>query len=137
MATKEKTAAKSFCLSRTQIKDAKDIKTEKVFVPEWADGNEEAYVLVKSLTAAERGTFEDALVKPESRESGKIVMDMTLYGPKLAVYSMCDDEGNRLFTADDVDMLAGKSAGALGRVVQKAMQLNGIVASAVVDAAKN
>lgn len=124
-------------LSKQQIIEAKDLEMEKVFVPEWADGDPEAYVQVKALTGREKGKFDESLITPESRAPGrKPQLDMTDYGPKLAVVSMCDDDGNRLFTLDDLDVLAGKSAIALQRVVEVAMRINGMKAD-IEDEVKN
>lgn len=129
--------AKGFCLTKQQIVDAKDRPLEKVFVPEWADGNPEAYVMIKSMSAGEKGAFEESLITPASKGTKKPEMDMTEYGPKLALVSMCDDDGNRLFSKEDLSVLAGKGAKAMDRVISKAMEINGIVTSATEKAAKN
>jgi hypothetical protein len=126
-----------FCLNRAQITAADDIQMEKVFVPEWANGDKTAYVMVKSMTAREKGLFDQSMVTEESRGTQKPVMDTTDYGPKMAILSMCDDRGKRLFELKDIDILAGKSALALDRVVKKAMELNGVTAEALKAAEKN
>ena len=42
------------CLKKELILTADDLPMEKVFVPEWADGDPEAYVMVRALTAKEQ-----------------------------------------------------------------------------------
>lgn len=112
------------CLSKKQIIESKDITMEKVFVPEWADGDPEAYVMVKALTGAEQDEFEKSILKNRGGK-GKPQFDLTNYRAKRAAFCMCDDDGNRLFTAADIPDLAGKSGKALQRVLEADRKLNG------------
>lgn len=128
---------KGFCLTKAQIVAAVDLPMEKVFVPEWADGDPEAYVMLKGMTAKEKGLFEDSLVIESTRGTAEQKLDMTIYGPCLAIHSMTDDDGNRLFALEDLPILEGKSALALERVIRKAMVMNGMTKTAVDQAAKN
>lgn len=127
----------AFCLNKNQILEAQDLPMEKVFVPEWADGNPEAYVMVKGLTAAEKASFDDSFIKPETKGTEKPETDMSYYAAKLTICSMCNDDGSRLFTLEDLPCLINKSAKALERVAKKAMDLNGISTAAVDAAIKN
>jgi len=114
------------CLGKKQILEAKDIKMEKVFVPEWADGDPEAYVMVKALTASEQDAFDKTVII-QSSGSQKPKMDMTDYRAKRAAFCMCDDDGNLLFTSSDIPELSKKSSKALQRVLEKDRELNGSV----------
>ena len=113
------------CLKKDEILASNDIKMEKVFVPEWADGDPEAYVMVKSLLGSEQDEF-DRLVT-ESIDGEKPKIDMTDYRAKRAVFCLCDDDGNRLFGIEDVSGLSNKSAKALQRIMTVDQKLNGTV----------
>jgi hypothetical protein len=114
------------CLTKVQIFEAKDIKMEKVSVPEWADSDPDAYVMVKALTASEQDSFDKTIILVADGAK-KASTDMTDYRAKRAAFCMCDDEGNRLFTAADIPELSGKSAKALQRVLEADQKLNGNV----------
>lgn len=124
------------CLTREKIAQVNDLSMQKVPVPEWSDGDPEAYVMLKSLTAKEQGMF-DSSIMVVGEDPTKPKVDTVDYGPKLALASMCDDEGNRIFSANDLEILQGKSAKALNRVVKAAMALNGIGEKEILDAEKN
>lgn len=114
------------CLSKDKILASNDIKMEKVFVPEWADGDPEAYVMVKALTSAEQDAF-DATVFKTGSDPRKTKMDLKNYRAKRAAFCMCDDEGNLLFASADIPDLAKKSSKALQRVLDADRKLNGDV----------
>ena len=57
------------CLTKEKILATNDIKMEKVLVPEWADGDPEAYVMVKALTAKEQDEFDKTIM--DARNPGK------------------------------------------------------------------
>jgi hypothetical protein len=105
-------------LSREQILDAKDILIEPVHVPEWG-----GTVYVKGLSRAERDAFETSVI--ETRGTTQI-MHLENARAKLCAMSICDEEGNRLFTEADVKELTKKSAVALNRVFQIAQRLSGL-----------
>jgi len=111
------------CLTKEKILATNDIQMEKVLVPEWADGDQEAYVMVKALTAKEQDDFDKTIM--DARNPGKPIMDMTNYRAKRAAFCMCDDEGNLLFTPGDIPDLAKKSSKALQRVLAVDTKLNG------------
>lgn len=128
------------CLNKKQILEANDLKTEKIFVPEWADGDPDAYVLLRTLTAADREAFENtiySITTPEDGEKPKVTIDNKDHRAKLCAFCMVDDDGNRLFTEADIPDLAGKSASALERVFNAAQTLNGFGATALKEVVKN
>lgn len=113
------------CLTKVQIIDSKDIKMEKVFVPEWADGDLEAYVMVKALSAKEQDEFDKTIIKETKGGTGKPKVDLTNYRAKRAAFCLCDDDGNLLFTPEEIPALAEKSSIALTRVLTVDKRLNG------------
>lgn len=125
------------CLTREQIVAACDLKMEKVFVPEWADDDPEAYVMVKSWTGAERDAFEKSVTLLNVDDPTLSKIDIENYRSKVCLFSICDDQGRLLFGINDLQLLEGKSAKALTRVFTKAQELNGLDAKSMKDVTKN
>lgn len=116
-------------LSKKDILLAKDIKTEKVSVPEWGGD-----VLVRGLTGAERDEFEGSIVQIEGK---KQTMDMGNIRARLCAMSMVDEQGVRIFDEEDVDELGKKSASALQRIFEVTQRLSGLTTEDVENLAKN
>lgn len=94
-------------LSRDDILAADDRVVESVEVPEWG-----GTVYVRSLTREEIRPFTDA--------GDEMAVGM------LVSVTVCDEDGRPLFTDDDVPALEKKSVRALNRVLEKAMEVNGL-----------
>lgn len=116
-------------LTKQQILDAEDIKTETVLVPEW--GGE---VLVRGLSGAERDMFEDRIVKREGKSTRVILKDVRA---KLAALCMVDEDGHRVFSDAEVAALTKKSAAGLQRVWEAARNLSGMTDEDVEELEKN
>ena len=96
-------------LTRDQILNAQDIKTETVDVPEWG-----GTVIVKAMDGLERDRFEMSLSDGAENIRGK-----------MALVTVVDEDGKPMFTAGDLDILGKKSGAALGRVYDVASRLAG------------
>lgn len=113
-------------LSREQILEADDLARELVNVEEWG-----GHVYVRALTGAERDAFEQSLVEERivgrgrQRETTRTV-NMRNARAKLCALTICDEQGERLFTDADVQDLGKKSAAALTRVYEVAARLSGL-----------
>ena len=105
-------------LTFDDIKAAEDIEILPVDVPEWGGA-----VFVKGMTGQERDNWESALVK---RSGKKAAIDLSDVRAKLCALTICDENGNRLFSEKDVKWLTLKSASALQRVYEVAQELSGI-----------
>ncbi len=100
-------------LTKQQILEAQDRKTVDVEVPEWG-----GTVRVKTMTGVQRDQYETLFTSIRNGEvSGSI-------RATLAAATIVDEEGNQLFTKDEVDSLGQKSGVALGRVFDVAAELN-------------
>lgn len=99
-------------LTRDAILKADDLPKETVDVPEWGGG-----VLVRSMTGAERDAFEAQMF-----EGGKARLQNLR--ARLVSQVCVDEQGNRLFTDEDIVALGAKSANALDRVFNAAQRLN-------------
>ena len=117
-------------LSRDQILEASDLKSEAVEVPEWGGS-----VLVRTMTGTDRDAFENTMVR--LLPDGTRRSDVSNYRSKLVAMTLVDEAGGRLFTSDDLDRLASKSAAALDRVFTVAQRINGLGVQAQDDAVKN
>ncbi|WP_425401262.1 hypothetical protein [Algiphilus sp.] len=114
-------------LTRDQILSAEDLQTETVEVPEWGGS-----VKVRSMTGAQRDQYDVAMFRATSDdESAPSLRAM------LVSFCAVDEEGNPLFTKEDVKALAGKSSSAIGRVYDAARRVSGMDRHAVESAEKN
>jgi hypothetical protein len=105
-------------LKRLDILAAKDLKQQAVDVPEW--GGE---VIVSEIGAAD---FMSLWTDPRYMgEDGKNP-DIPKLMPALVVRCLVDEEGQRIFSDEDAEMLGRKSPAAFNRIAQAAKDLNGI-----------
>jgi len=96
---------------RDQILAANDLKTATVEVSEW-----EVTIPVRELTAAERERVFDLHAKNAGVEA---VCHTIVAGAR-------DENGDKLFTEDDVLALSEKSDSALTQLYSKIMELSGV-----------
>jgi hypothetical protein len=114
-------------LTRDQILGANDLKVETVEVPEWGGS-----VQVRTLTGKDRDAFVESL--PTNPDG---TTDPKNYRSALLAFTIVDENGELLFSEEDVNALGNKSATAIMRVFAVANKLNGISASAVKEEEKN
>lgn len=120
-------------LTRDAILKAEDLPSEIVPVPEWGGS-----VIVRTMRADERDAYE--LECYDSREASKKAGQgdhQEHIRARLAAWTIVDDGGNRIFTADDLHALGQKSARALDRVCDAARRLSGLGDKEMEDLAKN
>jgi hypothetical protein len=120
-------------LDRLAILNADDLPRERVEVPEWG-----GHVFVRTLTGAERDSFENetVLFRPLG-QSGPNMDAMNRTRARLCARAMCDEEGRRIFSDDDVAALSAKSAAALDRVYEVAARLSKIGRQDMEELVKN
>lgn len=105
-------------LTKEQILKVKDIETRTVNVPEWGGD-----VLVRSLSATERDYFESKLV---DQSGGKVRANLQNIKARLASMAIVDEEGNRVFSEQEIAILGTKSAAALNRISEAITDMSGI-----------
>ncbi len=118
-------------LSRDSIVAVDDRKLVKVRVPEWGGD-----VYVQSLTGAEHDDWEMKWAnwrKNRNQSDG----DFRYFNAYLATFVVCDESGKLLFTPNDTETLAAKSARALERISRVASRLSGISDRDIEEMAKN
>lgn len=107
-------------LTKDQILNCEDLKTEIVNVPEW--GGE---VILKTMTGTERDEWEASNVTGKGK---KIRADMANFRAKLLSKTIVDENGQLMFTAAEVTRLGQKSALAIHRCFEVAQRINGLSA---------
>lgn len=117
-------------LTRDQILNANDRKTETISVPEWGGD-----VIVSVMSGEQRDAYENMLV--EVGPDGKAKNKLDNIRAKLVACCVVDEKGERLFSEKDVKALGSKSAAALQRVYVAAARINRVTEDGVEDAAKN
>ena len=86
---------------------------------------------MRTLNGTERDAFEQSMVGKKNKTNLDNVR------ARFAVLTICDESGNRLFTANDATELGKKSAAALDRVFAVAQRLNGFSSEDAKELAKN
>lgn len=113
---------------RDKILNAKDIKEEKVAVPEW-----DVELLIKGLNGKDRADLMSSCIDMKTGS-----MDFEKLYPGLIISTAHDPEtGEKVFDATDRDMLNTKAGGALEKVAQVAMKLSGLNPEQLDEAKKN
>ncbi|MGQ4834718.1 MAG: hypothetical protein ACP6IS_12605 [Candidatus Asgardarchaeia archaeon] len=110
-------------LAREDLLKKEDLKKEKV------DLGKNEYVFVRQMTGRERDRFEQSLLKEVIDNKGQSEFKRSLddFRAKLAVHTVCDEEGNNLLRSEDVSILSqNMSAARLELIVNKAQELNRI-----------
>ena len=97
-------------LSKQSISAADDFKYAIVECPEWGGD-----VRVRGLTAAEQSNIYKRYNDGKSEDFDVLLVTM----------GCVDEDGNRVFTNDDKDMLRKKSFAVLDRIAKKVIELSG------------
>lgn len=101
-------------LSKAQISDADDIKTETVSVPEW--GGE---VLISVMSGKALSEFQSLLDDPEKQKDGGLLA-------QAVALCLVDEKGKPLFSKAEAYMLGKKNGAVLFRLFKKITELNKI-----------
>lgn len=113
-------------LNRDAIFAAEDRNIERLNIPEWGGD-----VCLRVLSGRERDRFETSL------QGGNKAKSMKDFRARFAALILCDEAGDKLFSAVDVENLSEKSGRALDRILERGMSLNAISAADVDDMVKN
>lgn len=91
-------------------------------------------VYVRSMTAAERDSFEAGLVKGDGKSRKT---DFTNFRAKLVTLTMTDEKGTRVFEDTDADEVGKMQASIIQPIFEKAQKLNGLSQADVDELTKN
>jgi len=109
-------------LNRDAILAADDLPKEKITIKAWGGD-----VFVRTMKAADRDRWEQWV----SKNPGVNVR------ASLAVNTVCDENGNLLFSEADIEALGQKSGAALGQIADVAFKLNRVLSEDVEAMEKN
>jgi len=112
-------------LTKDAIFAADDLQLEKVDIPQWG-----GHVFICPLTGFERDKFEGEM---QGKNGNKFINIRA----RMAVRTVCDQDGKKLFEDKDVNSVTKKSAKALDIIFEVATRLSGIEEDAVDDLVKN
>lgn len=112
-------------LTAAEILAADDLGLKKIHVPEWGG---EVYVRVMSV--GERDAYEKLWI-------GKKDSGVDNFRTEYLARVLCDENGELLFSRDQIAALAKKSGAVCGRIFDAALTHNNMSAKDVEDLAKN
>jgi len=113
-------------LTKKAILAADDLPREEVDVPEWG-----GTVFVRMMTAAELDVYRDRVVNATGGG------DAVTFRAGLVAKCLVGEDGERLFTDDEVADLGSKATSVMERLTAVALRLNGMAAEDVEEMAKN
>jgi len=116
-------------LDKKAILNSDDLPREEVEVEAWGGS-----VWVRTLTGTERDEFEASCVNNKGKNRS---VNMVNIRARLCVLTLCNEKGERLFDARDIEALGKKSALCLDLIFSVAQKLNGLGNEDVEDLAKN
>ncbi len=117
-------------LTKGQILKAK-VEFQNVPTPELSEDDNEAYIRIKSFSSAVRDKWDMQTMKQDPSNPKKMVPDFENYRSKLLALCICDDDGNLLFSTEEVVLLAEQNAAVMDRVYQACLKINGLGSQAV------
>lgn len=110
-------------LTRNELLIKEVLKKEKV------DLGDDKFVYVRQMTGRERDRFEQSLLKEKKGKGGAVDYERSMedFRAKLAVNTVCDEEGNNILKPEDYPTLSqNMSAAKLEAIINKAQELNRI-----------
>lgn len=112
-------------LSRDSILSANDLKKELVSVPEWGGD-----IYISLMTGESRDAWEQSLVSDKGANLDNI-------RARLIAFTAVGEDGKRLFTNSDAQLLGQKSCVALERCVKVAQKINRLTSDDLEALSKN
>ena len=114
-------------LTKEQIEAVDDLRSRivQVDVPEWGGS-----VNIRPMDVRELDEYSNDAMRSKSP-------GMRDLRTRLVAYCLCDENGKRLFTEQDIDALAGKSGTVMDRLYRACDELNDIGPKKIEDIAGN
>lgn len=107
-------------LDRASILGSDDREIERVPVPEWG-----GFVFVRNLSGAERDQYEADSIR-YNRKGEPAGANLENARSRLLVMTICDQDGDLLFTPADLEALGRKNSRPLDRLFDVSCRLSGI-----------
>ena len=116
-------------LTKEDIRRAEDLKTETVYCPDWG-----GTVYVKTMSGLQRDAFD---VERMLQRGDDPQVNLRNFRASLAVKTVVDEKGVRMFSDEDAEWLGQKSALMLDIIYDASARLNGLRKSDVDRLTKN
>lgn len=118
-------------LTKDEILAAKDLKVVEVDVPEW-----NGTVRVSEITAADRLVLQAQVLDDNGKpkKSSELNRLLTI---GLCALAIVDENGDKLFTVEDIEAFGKKCGTAIDRIFSVADDLNGVSATVAGKIKKN
>lgn len=111
-------------LDRDSILSRRELHREEIQVPEWGGS-----AFVRMMTGAERDRFDSLHANYKD-----VLRD---FRARVLVFTVCDAEGNLLFTEADIPGLGALPSNALNRLMAAAVRINKFSEAEVEELRKN
>ena len=121
-------------LSKRAILEADDLQKIEVDVSEWWP--DPGVVLVSEMSADARDEFEQYMGQVSRQQRDQNKQYAHIRGP-LCAMCIVDENGNRVFTFEEMEKLGRKNARALDRIFEQANKLNKVFGAEREDIEKN
>ena len=110
--------------------DRKGLLKKEPFKIEKVELSADSYVFVRQMSGRERDHFEQSLLKAKKGKNGateSYEQSLEDFRAKLAVCTVCDEEGTIILQKDDYEMLSlNMSATTLEKIITTAQKINSI-----------
>lgn len=103
-------------LDKKSILAVDDVRKEKIHVPEWKGD-----VFLRVLTGTDRDRFEESYADQK----------MKAFRIRFLLLALCDEDGERLFSDEEADILGKKSSVVINRLFEAGWKLNAFTQEAV------
>lgn len=118
---------------RDTILKSQDLKREPIELAKWWPELDGVKVFVQSMSAADRSRYEASM---DFDPMGN-ARDRHNIQSKLAVRVLVDEDGNRIFGDDDLEVLSEKHSAAIQHIFNVGAELNGLTAASLKEMEKN
>ena len=105
-------------LSKDNILKAEDLDFEEIEIKEWGGS-----VRVGSMTGTDRDAYEASIYDVKGKNAQLIREN---FRAKLIARTLIDENGNRLFTEKEVNLIGKKDSKTLDKIFKVAQKLNGL-----------
>lgn len=116
-------------INKQDIFAVDDRPMQPVDVPEWGGG-----IFVRAMSGLERDTYEGGLLERRGLPMREKLKNTRA---ELVVLCVVDEDGNRLFSDEDIDPVSGKNAEVLTRIAMAASKLNKLDGASVDEETEN
>lgn len=114
-------------LTKAEIDGCKDGDPKKMEVPEWG-----GHIYIRTLGLRDWRAFQKRIAAADEN-----IDELEALQYELAAMSICDEQGEPLYTKEDAESLSNRNGLALQRVIDTALAANGVSDDDVEDEVKN